>query len=272
MFAINAAKFLLKSNICSQLDWSQSQKFTFGCHELHYQACRLHTHRSETEAGYGIDQNAETAHLKALMETIERYSTKKVSFQGAAAHFSAHLAEKNAYLEMIERDAWLRFLVEDREPQSIKDYMQFRCMRLPAMDSNVFVFAAFMRGFSCIPFGLAASYSQDHAEKKAFLELALSWVRHQAKDCAQQDSLYGKIHLRTKNPTFHKKIFFEKNKPSKSKTYSSERTKVTKPIMFMRHTHDRIYHWPISVITAHSNACLSWDLKLMEQQDCVAVG
>jgi ribosomal protein S12 methylthiotransferase accessory factor YcaO len=178
-----------------------------------------------------------------------------VGAQGVAAHFSVREAHSNAILELIERDAWIRFLAGKTRPVWTREEGVLRFLEVPTFWSSAHVVAAvFMGAFSCIPYGLGCDPVPAQATRKALCELGLSLARHAAVSCERDESLYGLLHKRTSSREFRERVV---------DTLPVEtRTRIGK-LEVQRLTHEGWHRWPLQVVSVRSARTLTWDLDWM---------
>jgi hypothetical protein len=251
MLPLWLAKRLLDSNQVQELELANPLHVQVGSRNLWHVGSRIRFNSSlarDPIAGYGVASDPDVARLKALMEAIERTATASVSAHGFASHFSVAAARQSAFVEMIERDAWIRF---QTGIGTILWTLTDRSIFLGGVESRWpgahVVFAA-QRDMACVPFGLGADANQERAIAKAIAELGLSLVRHRSKDCSTDATLYGQLHTRTRSDSFQTKLFGPHPKPRASS--------FGKPSEGGYSHWSGCHRWPIQVVAAHSDEYL----------------
>lgn len=257
MIRFECVRRLLSSKVTKVIEIAAAREVRVGPYSFWHVGCRI-VLPDTSVAGYGVASSVSDAKLKAIMEAIERAAIQDYEVQGGAAHFSRGIARKSALLEMIERHTWLHFLAGGFPPLSDEQLSDIRIIELPTFYSKVHIYAAIKFSNECVSYGLGTAFNVGEAKFKAMAELGLSLVRHEARFCIDDHSLYGRLHRRSNSVAFLKRM----REPPQLFSFLDKGSLESLAVTYQ--TWKGPHLWPISVVSVSSESLLKWDLAWLE--------
>jgi len=250
---------LLDKRQVSDVGYSDPHKVRVNSQDFWVRTCRIRFRNPDRceSVGAGIDSNLKRASLKAFMEAVERASLPAGETPASAAGLNLASTTERAYLELIERDAYLRWALELTVNLSGEQNGVLWIKPLISQDSKVFVRMAALKQSRCVMFGLGAARTPTESASKAIRELGLSIYRHQLRECSEDRTVYGELHRETNSVEFRERLFSGSPK-------EVQFTEIKK-IEFSKITLRGPFHWPMLALQVSSTYCLDWNLEKMKR-------